>query len=484
MIKKLEKKYKVLELEGIKKRALFKIKAFKKHLAREKFLNDPFYENKKVLQARMQHFERGGFFIEDLQEDIKHYEELSEFRELLDLDFFKKEIEKIEKKQSKIKKILAKQFNKGIQKNIKLNRKLLFQKWQNDLDLAYKEWEQKFEASNTKVFLDELETWLKKIQKVYETLQYANLGHGLLFDFDDGNLNEKDFQEILRWAEYIENNKNVKNLCDLLGRLKKASRLKYREMIKTQVEIQTSKKFFTSKNEISGLMLDNNIEYALPFELALLNDAENSLVFDKKFVERSLLCFDSKTITEVEREVIKYKEIEEEVEKSEEEKLGPMVLCVDTSGSMQGEPENIAKAVTLTIASKAKEQKRDCFLINFSTSIEVFDFSDDLGLKELVTFLKKSFNGGTDIAPALEFAVKKLQEEKYKNGDLLVISDFCMEDIGNELKEQIRLLKKQKNRFYSLVIGSYHKSINSIFDKEWIFKNNNISQIDEISDYF
>ena len=38
-------------------------------------------------------------------------------------------------------------------------------------------------------------------------------------------------------------------------------------------------------------------------------------------------------------------EVEEErlIEVEEEEKLGPMIICVDTSGSMQGSPETIAK---------------------------------------------------------------------------------------------------------------------------------------------
>jgi uncharacterized protein with von Willebrand factor type A (vWA) domain len=201
--------------------------------------------------------------------------------------------------------------------------------------------------------------------------------------------------------------------------------------------------------------------------------------------KRQLLCFDSKTLGDIDKEYFYEKEIEELNEKEEDEKLGPIILCVDTSASMSGMPEDIAKAVTLSIASRAKEQKRECFLINFSTGIEVFDFSKKLGIKDLIQFLKKSFHGGTDVAPALKYALEKFKDKRFKNGDLLIISDFQMSDISNDLKQKIEIAKKNKNRFYSLVIGDYYsRGINKIFNKEWIYDlhKNDIVMLNEISE--
>ena len=489
MIDDLKRDFSVLEVDGIKQKVLQKIEEFKKRLKREKFLNDPFYENRKTLKSRKKSLDEGSFFVEDLQKDVEGYDELARLsKNVVDLNFFKKELQKLQErglKKREVKKSLAVEHDKQIQKDVKLNRKLLQDKWQKDLDIAYKEWEREFEEQKQKPFLDDLKGWLKKLQKVHDTLKSVNLGNGMLFSFEKGELNEQDIKEVLKWAEFIEGNKRVKELCDLLGRLKKASKLKKRELAKSVREIKTHIKVTTSKNEISGIKLDDKIEYALPFELSLLSDDEMSLLFDKKFVEKSLLCFDSKRIGEIDKEITKKEEFEEWVEKEEEEKLGPIVLCVDTSGSMSGEPENIAKAVTLSIASIAKEQKRECFLINFSTGIEIFDFSKELGIGELVSFLKKSFHGGTDVAPALEYAVKKLQEDRFKNGDLLVISDFQAPDVGSDLKAKIKLAKEKRNRFYSLVIGNYSSNaINKIFDKEWIYRPgfSDITLLEDISE--
>jgi len=53
--------------------------------------------------------------------------------------------------------------------------------------------------------------------------------------------------------------------------------------------------------------------------------------------------------------VVEQGECEQDVELDESQ--GPMIICVDTSGSMSGSPETVAKAVTLFMASKAREPK-------------------------------------------------------------------------------------------------------------------------------
>ena len=48
---------------------------------------------------------------------------------------------------------------------------------------------------------------------------------------------------------------------------------------------------------------------------------------------------------------------EEELRKvAQDEQKGPIILAIDTSGSMSGEPEAIAKAISLYIATKAKKE--------------------------------------------------------------------------------------------------------------------------------
>lgn len=51
------------------------------------------------------------------------------------------------------------------------------------------------------------------------------------------------------------------------------------------------------------------------------------------------------------------------------------MLCIDTSGSMIGKREMVAKSVVLYMANTAVSQKRVCYLINFSINISSFDLT-------------------------------------------------------------------------------------------------------------
>jgi uncharacterized protein with von Willebrand factor type A (vWA) domain len=46
--------------------------------------------------------------------------------------------------------------------------------------------------------------------------------------------------------------------------------------------------------------------------------------------------------------------------------LGPIILCLDTSGSMRGAREVVAKALALECMRGAHRQQRPCYLYAFS----------------------------------------------------------------------------------------------------------------------
>ncbi|MDO9478476.1 MAG: VWA domain-containing protein, partial [Pseudohongiella sp.] len=225
-----------------------------------------------------------------------------------------------------------------------------------------------------------------------------------------------------------------------------------------------------------GIELGRTIEYALPSELALLSDTDTAILFDLKFVEGRLLCFEMSGERLVER--TGDREVDREME---EEQQGPMVICIDTSGSMSGMPETIAKAVALFMASKAREKQRPCYLINFSTGIETLDLGESFGMKSLITFLKKSFHGGTDVAPALRHALGTMKREGYNKADLLIVSDFIMGALPIDIQKSVRIQREAGNQFYSLVIGRGFlvPSMHTHFDREWVF-NPSSSSITEL----
>ena len=483
---KLSKKYKVLNLSNIKAKFDEKYNNFKKSLKRKFVVDDPFFEDKELLEDREKKIDE--LFIPSLEKDLEGFEHLKlKAKNFIDTSYFEKEIEKLQEKRANFKgKKLAFDTNKRVQKDIKLLKTLLLEKWKENIQVEYQSWKDSVEQSETDKFKKEIEKWLEELEELYEDFAVLESGAGSLFDLSQGNLEKQDLKTLQEYARYIKNNKNVKRLCDMLGRVSKASKQNKQKLAKVTKEITTVIQKTTSIQEISGLRLDNSLEYALPFELSLLDDEDFSILFDKKYIEKSLLCFDSNSLVQIDEEKVDLLEEETLINIQEDEQKGPIILCVDTSGSMSGTPEAIAKALTLYIASRAKEQKRKCFLINFSTSIEVFDFDSKLGLKDLIKFLQKSFHGGTDITPALEYAIKKTFEENYKKADVVMISDFIIDSLSKDLEKKILLAKEQKNRFFSIIIGSYNNSTKTIFDKEWIFDphSHDILELENISKEF
>lgn len=52
---------------------------------------------------------------------------------------------------------------------------------------------------------------------------------------------------------------------------------------------------------------------------------------------------------------------------------GPILLCIDTSGSMRGARETVAKALSLECMRAAKAQERGCYVFAFAGPQEVCD---------------------------------------------------------------------------------------------------------------
>lgn len=310
-----------------------------------------------------------------------------------------------------------------------------------------------------------------------EQLKTFGVDTGILLDLSKGSLTAQDIEQFKRWAKYLAEDQGIRALCDLLGKIRQIELSERIERVKSFVQSRISLPDINSREEIVGIRLGRDIEHVLPAELALLADPDTAILFDLKYVESRLMCFDMQGIQNVHRHV----ETEEERSIKEAEKQGPMVICIDTSGSMNGMPETIAKAVALFLATKAREQKRPCYLINFSTGINTLDLGSDLGIEALMRFLQMSFHGGTDVAPALNHALDTMERDAYKNADLLIVSDFIMSDLPARTLARIESRRLDGSRFHSLVVGSCYMAhqLKSLFDNEWVYDPRN-SRIHEL----
>ena len=354
---------------------------------------------------------------------------------------------------------------------------LLLKEWQKNLDKAQAQWELAQIELARKKFLDELEKWLELIQQLDQQLSHFGLDFGIWFDESLGSLTPQSIKELTRWANYFAQDKEAQRIADLLGKMRQIEQSSKIETITQTISISVPVTDVNSKEEVIGLKLGKDLEYVIPSELALMADPEAAILFDLKYLESKLVCFELQGTTFQDEQ----HEITTEIETKENDKLGPMILCVDTSGSMSGTPENIAKAMSLYLGNKAKTENRRCFVINFSTSIETFEISATKGIADLVSFLSKSFHGGTDAAPALRHALSLCQSEDYERADVLMISDFVMESLPEALLNDIKKQREKGNQFHSLVIGNLfmENRLKTYFDNEWVY-NPNSHQIEQL----
>ena len=76
---------------------------------------------------------------------------------------------------------------------------------------------------------------------------------------------------------------------------------------------------------------------------------------------------------------------------------GPMIVCLDTSGSMQGAPEQVAKACVLQAMRSAHAGDRACQLLAFGGPGELIErplTRDTAGLDALLDLMGQAFDGG------------------------------------------------------------------------------------------
>lgn len=105
---------------------------------------------------------------------------------------------------------------------------------------------------------------------------------------------------------------------------------------------------------------------------------------------------------------------------------GPLIVCLDTSGSMRGAPENVAKACVLQALRSAHKGQRACRLLAFGGPDEVLERDltlDANGLSHLLDLMGQSFDGGTDVQTPIEKAIALVQTAGWQDADLLIVSD-------------------------------------------------------------
>ena len=339
----------------------------------------------------------------------------------------------------------------------------------NSLKLRHAAWQLGQIEKKRENYLEELYEKIEQFKKLEDLLSSFTKNSGLLWSLSGSVLSDSGFEVLQNFADLLENNRSLQELAALIGR-QNAESERYERQLRDKIGIKTE---FHPKpayrGQISGLSLGGAISSVLPSELAMSQNPSAKICFAQKFAEKKLLSYAYTNRMKTCRE--EHSTEEEEIKVNE--RKGPVIICADTSGSMHGMPEKIAKTITFALAKIAVKEERKCYLISFSTKIETLDLSEfntKEALARLVRFLRMSFNGGTDPTDALEHAAEMLHTENYRNADVLVVSDFIMRPFSDELKEAVAAEKENGTKFYSLLIGSRgNQQVTECFDRNWLY---------------
>ena len=208
------------------------------------------------------------------------------------------------------------------------------------------------------------------------------------------------------------------------------------------------------RTEIVGVTTGNDLTRLLPCELLKLSVPALFPIFAQGYIERSLL----------QREMISREPMAK----------GPMIICLDSSASMEGAPEIWSKAITLALLSIAVSQKRHCRILHFTGEVEkIDDFTGTVpDPNQVLDCIEKFYNGDdTSFTAALTGALDSIKQHKQsKKADVILITDGLDTPSSYFIDEWQR--EKQTHEFscYGILINlgklrNYADTINHLCDR-------------------
>jgi uncharacterized protein with von Willebrand factor type A (vWA) domain len=179
--------------------------------------------------------------------------------------------------------------------------------------------------------------------------------------------------------------------------------------------------------ELKGIRHSDRIERMLGSEALQIRHPVLHKLWRARLAESRLLTYESEAVL-VEAVPDPSARQRQQAAPPQEQALqrGPMLVCVDTSGSMRGGPEDVAKAVVLEVLRVAQREQRACHLIAFGGPGELIERDLDIsrdGLSHLLEFIGQGFDGGTDLQAPLERVIELVRSQAWQSADLLIVSD-------------------------------------------------------------
>lgn len=241
---------------------------------------------------------------------------------------------------------------------------------------------------------------------------------------EPGSLQTVSAAERLAVADKLRDNHKLRAIAEIAGRLKAIAAMKQ------------ATKANHGRDEIVDIEIGSDIPRSLPAELAKLSDDDFQWDFFRRWHEGSLLQY--------------------RMEATEKVGRGPIVLCLDESGSMAGEREVWSKGFALALMFIAQKQRRDFALIHFGsrgqTTTHEFPASKHADPTDAcMTFLG---SGGTDFQSPLDEAASLIGGSTFKKADVVFITDGGARVAEEWLTPFLAFKATKEFKVYSVLIAS------------------------------
>lgn len=264
------------------------------------------------------------------------------------------------------------------------------------------------------------------------------LGDLSMLRWDDlqGRLDHRDWQAARRAADWLAQLPALAELIRRLGRAERAQRPPPEAPPppaqpatgRVQGGLRAVQTVLPgAPGEITGIRLSGQPERMLASEALMLHHPVLKKLWRARHAEQRLLSHDT------EARLVDWRSDPQapprsavQVQPPEARERGPVVVCLDTSGSMRGAPENIAKACVIAALRTAHAERRGCVLIAFGGAGEVLEQELGTGPAALPSWLAlmgQAFDGGTDIQTPIERAIERVHQARWRDADLLIVSD-------------------------------------------------------------
>lgn len=264
----------------------------------------------------------------------------------------------------------------------------------------------------------------------------------------------------LELAKQLANNRVLKRILELAGRLKMEADRKRRTIAPS------------TYGSLAGIETGDNLARLVPSELNKLAIPELNPLFMLGYTEKTLLQYLAQS--------------KEKLQK------GPLIFLLDCSDSMKSSfgndaysNDDLAKAIAFVLASNAAKEKRQFKVIPFNAyalpEIDCEERSEGL-LKLLQVYPR----GGTRFEPPTLKALEIIKAQSYKKADIVLLTDGEAEVTDYMVSKLADAKEQYELSVYGLMLGHrnhYLENLKLFCDRAFGF-DDDASALEQLSELF